>query len=112
MQNLISILGGRGHVIPGAIMWGLIGIGAQYLYAIADEYHSESVQQQPASAQASRKGFWERAFRSEWSPVKRLTYEEYKRMLEEKLLGVEADIALIDEEIEILRKSSDKVSGL
>jgi len=111
MQNLISILGGRGHVIPGAIMWGLISTGAQYFYAIADERHSENVQQQPASGEASRKGFWERAFRSEWSPVKRLTHEEYKWMLEEKLLGVEADIAIIDEEIENLRKSSDKASG-
>lgn len=111
MQNLIPILGGRGHVIPGTIMWGLIGTGAQYLYAIADERHSENVQQLPANNGASKKGFWERAFRSEWSPVKRLTHEEYKRMLEERLLGVEADIALIDEEIEYLRKSSDKASG-
>ncbi|KAF8421071.1 hypothetical protein EV426DRAFT_610594 [Tirmania nivea] len=106
------VLRGPGHVIPGAIIWGLVGTGAQYLYAIADERYLENVQQHtPASGETSKTGFWERAFRSGWSPVKRLTHEEYKRMLEGKLLGVEVDIALIDEEIENLRNSSDKTSG-
>jgi len=91
-------------VIPGAIVWGLVGTGAQYLYAIADERHSENVQQPVVGTE----GFWEHAFRSGWSPVKRLTHAEYKQMLEEKLLGVEADIALIEEEIEALRDSSGK----
>ena len=94
-------------------MWGLISTGAQYLYAITDERHSENlnVQQQQLASGMSKKGFWEHAFRSEWSPVKRLTHEEYKGMLEEKLLGVEADIALVDEEIESLRKLSGNTSG-
>lgn len=41
---------------------------------------------------------------SSWSPVKMLSNEDYAKILNEKLLGVDADIALIDEEIESLRK--------
>lgn len=93
-------------------MWGLIGAGGQFLYAVADERHSVTVRHQPArDEEALKKGFWERAFRSEWSPVKRLTQEEYRQMLEEKLLGVEADIALVDEEIESIKKSSGGTSN-
>lgn len=40
--------------------------------------------------------------RSKWSPVTRLTTEEYENMLKEKLLVLEADLALANEEIERL----------
>lgn len=44
--------------------------------------------------------------RSRWSPVTRLTTEEYEEMLKGKLLALEADLAIADEEIaklEIMR---------
>lgn len=42
--------------------------------------------------------------RSKWSPVTRLTTEEYENMLKEKLLVLEADLALANEEIERLER--------
>ncbi|KAI5811001.1 hypothetical protein DFH27DRAFT_619493 [Peziza echinospora] len=97
------ILRGRRNVIPGAIMWGLLGAGGQWAYSIADENHSAEVFEKPASQQSQKRGFWDVVFRSEWSPVKRLTEDEYIHMLERRLLVVEADIALVDEEIAALK---------
>jgi hypothetical protein len=42
--------------------------------------------------------------RSKWSPVRRLTTKEYGVMLREKLLALEADIAITNEEIEKLER--------
>lgn len=41
---------------------------------------------------------------SKWSPVTRLTTEEYENMLKEKLLVLEAELALANEEIEGLER--------
>ena len=38
-----------------------------------------------------------------WSPMKKLSDEEYGNLLKERLLRIEADIALVDEELEKLR---------
>jgi hypothetical protein len=45
---------------------------------------------------------------SRWSPVTPLTDDDYKKMLEEKLLRVEADIAIIDDHIKTLRESDQQ----
>jgi len=43
---------------------------------------------------------------SRFSPLKKMTDKEYSHMLSEKLLRVDADIALIDERIEKLREQA------
>ena len=43
---------------------------------------------------------------SKWSPMKRLTDKEYEEKLEEKILRLEAEIAIINENIESLRASA------
>lgn len=43
-------------------------------------------------------------FDSKWSPLKKLSDAEYVDMMGEKILRVEADIALIDEHIEKLKE--------
>lgn len=45
-------------------------------------------------------------FRSKWNPLKKLTDQEYIDMMLEKVLRVEADIALIDDRIAELRQKS------
>lgn len=42
--------------------------------------------------------------RSRWSPVTRLTTKEYENMLKEKLLVLQADLSLANEEIERLER--------
>lgn len=53
------------------------------------------------------KGFWH----SKWSPITPLSDQEYKHTIEEKLLRLDADIAIIDEEIKALR-DAEKQQGL
>lgn len=89
---------GRSNVIPGAIVWGLLGLGGQYAYNTADARHTQEVNG-PTQEQDTNSGFWDKALRSQWSPVKRLTDQEYEKMLNEKLLAVDAEIALADEEM-------------
>lgn len=42
---------------------------------------------------------------SKWIPLRSLSDEEYRGMLGEKLLSIEAEIALLDDKIEELEKS-------
>lgn len=49
-------------------------------------------------------------FRSKWSPLKKLTDQEYIDMMEEKILRVEADIALIDERITELKSIDQRIN--
>lgn len=46
------------------------------------------------------KGFW-----SSWSPIKQISDKDYENILEEKLLRIETDIALIEGRIKELRAS-------
>lgn len=96
-------------MIPGFIMWGMFGAGGQYLYALADEYHTLSALDEPVCAGAPKQGLWDRVLRSEWSPIKRLTPDEHKHLLQEKLLAVEAEISLVDEEIATLTEPPDEI---
>jgi hypothetical protein len=45
---------------------------------------------------------------SKWIPLKSLSDDEYRHILSEKLLSVEAEIALIDDKIEELER--DKIA--
>lgn len=44
--------------------------------------------------------------KSWWSPMQVLSDEDYEKMMQEKLLRVEADIAMIDDKIAALRKQA------
>ncbi|KAH0562014.1 hypothetical protein GP486_003284 [Trichoglossum hirsutum] len=102
---LLHLIGGRHNVLPGAIMFSIFGFVGQGVYNFADARHSEM---QQSDFDASRKrSTWENLLNSRWSPVKVLSDEEYERMLEEKLLRLNAEIALIDEDIAKL-KAGDK----
>ncbi|KAK0711380.1 hypothetical protein B0H67DRAFT_287143 [Lasiosphaeris hirsuta] len=92
-----GIMGGslRGprNIIPGAIMFSIFGAGGQ---AIVN------------SVNWTRKPQGQGVLFSKWSPVTPLTDQEYEKMLEEKLLRVEAQIAIIDEDLQELRTPRPK----
>lgn len=81
-------------------MFTLFGAGGQKIYNMVDDRHSEEVE--TPEIQKSRS--W---MDSKWSPVKVLTDEEYERILQEKLLQVNAEIAIIDENIQDLRSQKE-----
>ena len=77
-----------------------------------DERHTESL----SHTHVKSDNILTRIAKSRWSPVEVLTDEQYRKILQEKLLRVDAEIALIDDRIEEARqalKSSaeDKTSG-
>lgn len=57
----------------------------------------------PAKDTSKPKASW---LASKWSPVTPLSDEQYEKMLEEKILKFEVEIALIDDNIAALRQSA------
>lgn len=90
-------------MIPGAIMFALFGATGQYLFNVVDARKS-ALAGRPEAAKNS----W---LDSKWSPMKVLSDKEYESMLREKLLRVNAEIALIDENIETLRAQEQKTTS-
>ena len=96
----------RSNVIPGAIVMGLMGFAGQC------GYNAFSIR---AASDPEKGSLLQRFAAMKWVPLKSLSNEEYERMLSERLLSTEAEIALIDERIAKLRASqsqhlSDQVS--
>lgn len=77
-------------------MFSVFGAAGQALYNSADARKSELAQ----APENDKKNSW---LNSKWSPMKVLSDSEYENMLREKLLRVNAEIALVDESIEALR---------
>ena len=47
----------------------------------------------------------QRMAESKWIPLRTLSDQEYREMLSEKLLSIDAEIALLDDKIQELEKS-------
>ena len=98
---------GPRNVVPGTIMFTLFGYLGQAIYDALDARHSKQVASDMQAAAEGKtkdgKRFWERIAEMKWSPLTAVSDEDYGNMLKEKLLRVEADIALVDEEVERLR---------
>jgi len=101
-----GLLRGRRNVIPGAIMFAIFGAAGQALYNVADARQSR--QSRWVESGEKPKNSW---LDSKWSPLKVLTDTEYEDMLQEKLLRVNAEIALIDENIEALRAQERELAA-
>ncbi|KAF1834680.1 hypothetical protein BDW02DRAFT_579367 [Decorospora gaudefroyi] len=101
---------GPRNVIPGTIMFGLFGWTGQHGYDYLDARNSRGLR---AKAELREMGeekpkanFMHKFAKSKWSPMSVLSDEEYENMMQEKLLRVEAEIALIDDRIEAFRKKA------
>lgn len=95
-------------------MFTLLGFLGQTVYNRLDARHSEQVALEVETAKEGKekgeRGFWDRFAEMKWSPLKTLTDEEYRDILREKLLMVDADIALLDEQVERLRGEEIRVT--
>lgn len=92
-----EIAGGPARLLPAIVIWGLIGAGGQ---AIANKSSSEA-------GEAKADGT---SWLMKLSPLKKLTDEEYIGMMQDKILKVEVDIALIDDRIAEL-KAAEAAKG-
>lgn len=93
LVHLLIETGGPRNIIPGAVMFALFGAGGQAIYNAADTRNATAPKNESKQS-------W---MGSKWSPLKVLSDKEYEEILQEKLLSVNAEIALVDESIAALR---------
>ncbi|EAQ91132.1 hypothetical protein CHGG_03067 [Chaetomium globosum CBS 148.51] len=107
--TLGGMLRGPRNIIPGAVVFSLLGAGGQSIAnwqgrRAAKAAEAAKTADAAVTAPKSPSEFWSR-----WSPIKQLSDQEYENILEEKLLRVEADIALIDDRVKELRESERRM---
>lgn len=95
-----ALFRGRANVLPGFIMFSLFGFFGQSLYNVLDTRHSE------VQAAAKTRGVWHSIVTSRFNPVKTLSDEEYEHILMEKLIRIEAEIALVNDDLLRLKNKS------
>lgn len=88
-----------GRIIPGVVVFSVLGFLGQSSYNMIDEWQLQRENNAPT------KPLGQRIVESRWMPFRVLTDEQYREILDEKLLSVEAEIAMVDEKIDELRKS-------
>ncbi|KAH1485499.1 hypothetical protein KXW28_005269 [Aspergillus fumigatus] len=93
--TVTRLMGGR--LIPGVVVFSLLGYLGQRSYNAIDSWQIEH-------ANTPSKPILQRIADSKWIPLKTLSDDEYRGILGEKLLSIEAEIAIIDEKIEELEK--------
>ena len=77
-----------------------LGYLGQRLYERLDAQNSKQLDSEP------RENIWVRMAKSKWSPMKVLSDEDYGAMLQDKVLKLDVEIALINERIEKIKKDS------
>ena len=82
-------LGGR--LIPGVVVFSLLGYLGQGSYNAIDNWQIEQ-------ANTPSKPIIQRIANSKWIPLKSLSDDDYRGLLSEKLLSIEAEMALLDED--------------
>ena len=97
-----GIIRGRSNIIPGTLVLGLFAYAGDRLY---QPFYIRSQQRRakPALESGNAKSTWDSLVTSKWSPMKSISDEEYLDRLQEQLLRVDAEIAILDEDIEALR---------
>jgi len=83
--------------VPGVVVFSLLGYLGQRSYNAVDEWHLRN-DKRPS------KPLGQQIVESRLMPIRALSDEQYKKMLSEKLLSVDAEIALLDEKLEKLRE--------
>ncbi|KAL8743343.1 MAG: hypothetical protein Q9184_008127 [Pyrenodesmia sp. 2 TL-2023] len=112
LTNLFTQPGGRANVVPGIIMFSLFGFAGQHAYNYLDRAPASkptlvlhknpdpsAVYQSVNIETPEEQPLWKRVLNSKYSPMKVLSDKQYEDLLREKLLGVEAEIAIVEEKI-------------
>ncbi|ESZ98392.1 hypothetical protein SBOR_1270 [Sclerotinia borealis F-4128] len=94
-----GILRGPKNILPGFVVFGAAGYVGQRIYDAVDERKMEELR----LAEGGKKESGESWMNSRWVPWKKLTDDEYEGMLKERLLKVDAEIAILEDNLEALR---------
>lgn len=98
-----AVVRGHRNIVPGALVFGLIGFVGQYGYDRLDASHTAAIELD-SSGSIRKLPLLHRITNSRWSPMKLLSDGEYEAILKERLVRVETDIALIEEDMDKLRR--------
>ncbi|KAF2276372.1 uncharacterized protein EI97DRAFT_433213 [Westerdykella ornata] len=104
------VLRGPRNVIPGTIMFTLFGYGGQKGYDWFEQRRTDKTHRvQELQKEGKEELNWlQRLTQKKWSPMSILTDEQYEEMLNEKILGVEVEIAMIDDKIKEFRRLQEE----
>ncbi|RPA84341.1 hypothetical protein BJ508DRAFT_412741 [Ascobolus immersus RN42] len=107
-----AIFRGPKNIIPGAVVYGLASTAIHFGVGAGDSTILEKVAA-PVDENEQKSRTWEDViFRSKFSPIKKLTKEEYTELMEGRIMKVDVEIALIDDELERLKKEvADRDAG-
>ncbi|KAI3337022.1 hypothetical protein HD806DRAFT_475435 [Xylariaceae sp. AK1471] len=83
-----GMIRGPRNILPGVLFFGTLGAGSSYMSQLS------------RSSQTKPKTSW---LDSKWSPMQRLSDKDYMDKIEEKILRLDAEIAIIDENIASLK---------
>jgi hypothetical protein len=88
-------IGGPRNIIPGMIFFGTLGTGSS---AVAQYFKNKETK--PTTS-------W---LESKWSPLKRLSDEDYIARLQEQQLRIQAELEILDEHIAALKSSNGRLA--
>ena len=94
-DHLACSVGPR-SILPALFLWSILGAAGQ---KVVNELQVSS-----NVSSSKEKQSWAD---SSWSPVRKMTDEEYHGYLQEKILNIEAEISVIDDNIRELRASKE-----
>ncbi|TGO26248.1 hypothetical protein BPAE_0063g00170 [Botrytis paeoniae] len=97
-----GILRGPKNILPGFVVFGAAGYVGQKIYDAVDERRME---------EGGHKKSGDDWMNSKWVPWKKLSDDEYEGMLKERLLKVDAEIAILDESLQALREQQNNEAG-
>ncbi|GAW11261.1 hypothetical protein ANO14919_006040 [Xylariales sp. No.14919] len=86
-----GMIRGPRNILPGMLFFGSLGAGGSYLSQLTQ------------GSKSKPKTSW---LDSKWSPMQRLSDKDYMDKIEEKILRLDAEIAIIDENIASLKAQS------
>ncbi|KAI8335298.1 hypothetical protein BC941DRAFT_429945 [Chlamydoabsidia padenii] len=95
--------GSRG-VLPGCVLFGTICTGGQWIYSAANRWRQDTIVQSglldlPADQDIPTKSIWDAIVIPSWSPIRKLSNDEYNALLDAKLKTLEEDIQQIEREM-------------
>jgi hypothetical protein len=90
-----SFPGGPRNIIPGILFFSALGGGVTFL--------SQQIQSRERKEKTS-------ILSSKWSPLRPISDQEYVEILEQKILKIDAEIAIIDDNIALL-KGAQQTAG-
>ncbi|KAI1032807.1 hypothetical protein LB504_006473 [Fusarium proliferatum] len=89
-----GLIRGPKNILPAMFVFTIVGAGGQMI--------ANRMATRKPKVHDEKESFWSR-----WSPLKKLTDQEYRDMMSEKMLRIDADIALIDDRIAELKKQAE-----